>query len=149
MKKPLLAVLFLLTASLYACRPHGKRITITDQLEVYIKGEATEEEGRLLGEYIATLDSSNKNEKSIQLTKDSSLYTVRMVVPQENLADKELQPAFEALFFLVKENVFPGEKVRMILTDEEFKDKREVAEMADLPLQDDSLSPAPGSTGGE
>lgn len=134
MKKLVLSAMVVMCGLLlFSCQPYGKKVKINDHLEVYVKGEATEEEGKKLGNYLATLDSSNTNQKSIQLTKEKDNYTVRLVIPEEHLNNKELEGSFQALQYLVKENVFPGKNVKLVLTDNEFNDKKQVQELTDIP----------------
>ncbi|WP_207492167.1 hypothetical protein [Aridibaculum aurantiacum] len=133
MRKIVVAALALLVSvTIISCQQYGKKVKINEHLEVYVKNQATEEEGKKLGEYIATLDSSNTNQKSVQLSKDSSIYTVRLVIPEEHLKNNELDESFQALQYLIRENVFPGQTVRLVLTDDKFNDKRTVEELQDF-----------------
>jgi hypothetical protein len=146
MQKILLVVVVVATCLLFSCKPYGKKVEITDNLEVYVKGEATEDDGRKLGEYIATLDSTNSNQKSLQLTKQGEAYTVRLVIPEEHINDATLNDSFEALQYVIKENVFPGKEVTLILTDDQFNDKKTVAKVTDEPLDDALEETAPTDT---
>ena len=123
------ALIVLIGLTLFSCNPHGKSVRINDHLEVFIKNDASEEEGKKLGDYIAALDSTNKNDKSVQLTKDAEVYTVRVVVPDVAVNDAELMPSFQALQYLIKENVFPGKTVKLVLSNDDFKDKKTVTEL--------------------
>ncbi len=128
MKKWILPAFTLMAVALFGCNGYGKKVTINDHLEIYVKNDATEKEGRTLGEYIATLDSSNANQKSIQLSKESDVYTIRLVIPEEHVNNAGLEPSFQAVRDLVRQNVFPGKNVILILTDYKFNDKKTVAE---------------------
>lgn len=147
MRRIVLACLVLLTSfSFYSCQPYGKKVQVNDHLEVYIKKDATEEEAKKLGSYIASLDSSNTNEKSVQLSKENNVYTVRLVIPEESLKDKTLEDSFSALQYLIKENVFPNQTVKLILADDEFKDKRAVQEMAASPEEESAAEALPADS---
>ncbi|MDB5192694.1 MAG: hypothetical protein JWQ96_2257 [Segetibacter sp.] len=145
MRKTILAALIITATTLFAsCTNYGKKVKINDHLEVYIKKDATEEEGKKLGEYLQSLDTENKNQKSIQLQKENDLFTVRLVVPDDALKNTELESSFQALQMLIKENVFPGKTVRLILSDDKFSDKRTVKELDPGPSTNDPAINAPG-----
>jgi hypothetical protein len=146
MKKLFLPVL--LAFSLFTfigCQSYGKRVKINEHLEVFAKKEATEEEAKKLGEYLQTLNTENKEQKSIQLEKEKETYSVRMVVGEDALKDKQLEASFSALQYLIKENVFPGKTVKLILTDDSFNDKKTVPEMSTVP-SDESTPASTDST---
>jgi len=137
MRKVLLcAMVVVSTLAFTSCNSYGKKVKINDQLEVYAKKDATEAEAKKLGDYLSTLDNQNKNEKSFQLEKEKDAYTVRMVVPEEVVNQKEMESSFQALQYLIKENVFPGKTVKLILTDNTFNDKKTIAEMAMPPAEE-------------
>ena len=122
MKK--LIILLVLSSSFFlvSCNDYGKKVKISDKTEIYIKKDATEDEAKKLGAYIESL-SKDDNEKSFQLSKESGDYTVRMVINQEEVKkDPSLAQSFMALRFLFNDKVFTGSKVKMILTDDHFKD---------------------------
>jgi hypothetical protein len=117
----LLSAVMLLAAS--SCTsPYGKRVKINDSMEIYMKGDnVTEDEAKKLGNYLADLWKDASNEKSLQLSKDNDIYTVKMVVNQEKLkADPSLEEAFVAVQTLLEQQVFTGQKVAFIITDDHF-----------------------------
>ncbi len=121
------SIIFLLFISVYlvSCGGgYGKRIKINDNTEVYIKGDGvTDADGKKFGEYFVNKFKDLKQEKSFQLSKDSSGYVVRMIVDPEKLKnDKTLDVSFMAIQMLFELEAFPGSKVKLILTDNEFKD---------------------------
>lgn len=146
MQRLVLAVMVVASCLLFSCQPYGKKVEITDNLEVYVKGDATKEEGKKLGEYIATLDSTNTNQKSLQLTKQGEAYTVRLVIPEEHINDASLNESFQALQYVIKENVFPGKNVSLILTDDQFNDKKTVEEVTEEPLEETTEETQPADS---
>jgi hypothetical protein len=127
------------------CEPYGKKVKINEQLEVYAKRDATEAEAKKLGDYLQSLDTENKNQKSFQLEKDKDVYTIRMVIPEEALKNNELDESFQALQLLIKENVFPGKSVKLILADDQFKNRKAIPEMTSLPTEADAAGEAAGT----
>jgi len=119
---------FLLIAStafiLVSCNNFGKRVKIDDTMEVYLKGDSvTESQAKKLGGYLTNLWKESKNEKSLQLSKDSGMYVVRMVVDEGRLKkDSTADLGFQALKFLLESQVFENKPVKFILTDNTFKD---------------------------
>lgn len=115
------AVLFV-ACSIFS--PYGKKVTINDSLEIYIKGDSTTEtDARKLGDYLAKTWKDITNKKSFQLIKEKGAYTVKMVVDTEKLkADSTLDVSFMALRMLIADEVFKGSKVKLVLTDNKFKD---------------------------
>ena len=142
MRKLVLAGLIVATIVFAGCQPYGKKVKINENMEVYVKGEATEEEAKKLGDYIASFDPSGTNHKSIQLSKDSGIYTVRFVVAENDATDMSMDDSFRAVRELIKENILPGQQVRMILTDDKFNDKRIVEEgPSDSGMPPDTTTP--------
>ena len=123
MKKIILPLLLSLVA-FASCNTYGKKVKISDHLEVYLKGDnVTEAEAKKLGTYIDTLWKDAKNDKSFQLSKDSGQYVVRMVVDEKKYKeDPSLSASFTALQILFETQVFTGSKVKLILTDNTFND---------------------------
>lgn len=123
MKKIILPLLLLMII-IGSCSTYGKKVKISDRVEVYMKGDGvTEAEAKKLGTYIDTLWKEQTNMKSFQLSKDSGQYVVRMVVDEEKLkADTSLNVSFMAIQILFETQVFPGDKVKLVLTDNAFKD---------------------------
>lgn len=103
---------------------YGKKVTINDNLEVFMKGDnVTEDDAKKLGNYFAETWKENKNDKSFQLSKDASGYVVKMVVDEEKLkADSSLNVSFMAIQILLEAEVFKGSKVKLVLTNNKFKD---------------------------
>ena len=121
-----LCSLFLISSLLFICcntSPYGKKITVNNHIEVYIKSGATEAEAKNLGNYIDSTWKTSGNKKSFQLSKDSGQYIIRMVVDENKIKkDSSLDVSFMAIQFLIEEQVFNGSKVKLILTDNSFKD---------------------------
>ena len=120
-------LVLLFASSLAACSllaPYGKKVTINKSLEIYIKGDSTTEtDARKLGDYLAKTWKDITNKKSFQLIKEKGAYTVKMVVDTEKLkADSTLDVSFMALRMLIADEVFKGSKVKLVLTDNKFKD---------------------------
>lgn len=106
---------------------YGKKIKINDHTEIFIKNDATEEDAKKLGNYIDSTWKEQKNSKSFQLSKDSGNYTLRMVVDEEKVKnDSTLDVSFQAIQFLIEDQVFKGNKVTLILTDNKFNDIKTV-----------------------
>jgi uncharacterized protein YxeA len=123
MKKIILPLLLLMIL-IGSCSTYGKKVKISDRVEVYMKGDSvTEAEAKKLGTYIDTLWKDQTNMKSFQLSKDSGQYVIRMVVDEKKLKqDSSLNVSFMALQILFQSQVFPGNKVKLTLTDNTFKD---------------------------
>src|SRR5688572_7155959 len=122
--------LFLFVAILFASCDiggHGKKIKISDHTEIFIKHDATEAEAKKLGNFIDSTWKEQTNDKSFQLSKDSGKYTVRMVVDENKVKnDTTLDISFQAIQFLIEDQVFKGSKVTLILTDNKFNDIKTV-----------------------
>ena len=114
--------IFFTSCSIFS--PYGKKVTINDKLEIYIKGDSTTEaDAKKLGTYLAETWKETTNQKSFQLKKESNDYQVRMVVDEEKIkTDSTLDVSFMALRMLIEEQVFKGSKVKLILTNNKFKD---------------------------
>jgi len=124
MKANITIVLLFFTILLASCNEYGEKIEINDTMEVYIKGDSvTEADARKFGNYLDTTYKDAKNKKSFQITKDSGQYVIRMVVDEEKIkTDSSLDVSFMALQFLFESQVFTGNRVKLILTDNRFKD---------------------------
>ena len=106
---------------------YGKKVKISDHTEVFIKNDATEAEAKKLGIYIDSTWKEQTNDKSFQLSKDSGNYIVRMVVDENKVKnDTTLDVSFQAIQFLIEDQVFKGSKVTLILTDNKFNDIKTV-----------------------
>ena len=100
----------------------GKKITVSDRTEVFIMEDATEAEAKKMGNYFDSTWKEQTQKKSFQLAKDSGNYTVRMVVDTEKVKDSTLDESFQAVQFLLADQVFKGSDVKLILTNDKFKD---------------------------
>lgn len=100
----------------------GKKIRVSDRTEVFIIKDATEAEAKKMGNYFDSTWKEQTQKKSFQLAKDSGNYTVRMVVDTEKVKDSSLDESFQAVQFLLADQVFKGSNVKLILTDDKFKD---------------------------
>ena len=125
-----LTILLVFSAVLFASCDidgYGKKVKISDHTEVFIKNDATEEDAKKLGKYIDSSWKEQTNAKSFQLSKDSGNYTVRMVVDEDKVKnDTTLDVSFQAIQFLIEDQVFKGSKVTLILTDNKFNDIKTV-----------------------
>lgn len=125
---------------------YGKKIKINEHTEIFIKNDATEEDAKKLGNYIDSTWKEQKNSKSFQLSKDSGNYTLKMVVDEEKVKnDSSLDVSFQAIQFLIEDQVFKGSKVTLILTDNKFNDIKTVKSnsslfKSDQPAADDSTT---------
>ena len=126
MKKILPALLIGMIGLFVACNPYGKKITINDNTEVFLKGDsATENDARKLGNFVVSTWKESTNKKSFQLSKEKNIYIVKMVVNEEKLKTTPgIELSFMALRMLIEENVFKGSQVKFVLTDNTFKDIR-------------------------
>lgn len=124
MKATITILLLAISILFAACNDYGKKIKINDNMEVYIKGDGvTEADANKFGKYLDTTYKESNNKKSFQITKDSGQYVIRMVVDEEKVKkDSSLDVSFMALQFLFESQVFTGNKVKLVLTDDHFKD---------------------------
>lgn len=93
-------------------------------MEVYLKGDSvTESQAKKLGSYLTNLWKESKNEKSLQLSKDSGMYVVKMVVDEDKFKkDTTADVGFIALKMLLEAAVFDNKPVKFVLTDNTFND---------------------------
>ena len=145
MRKILLPLL-LLTIAIAACSPYGKKVKISDRTEVFLKGDnVTEAEARKLGNYVDSTWKNASNEKSFQLSKDKDEYIVKMVVDDKKVAaDSSLNEAFVAMQFLLEEEVFKGSKMKLVITDNTFKDLKAFPSNRSTASASDSSNKASG-----
>ena len=123
MKPKIIMLLLAVTVLLAACSEYGKKVEVSANTEVYIKGEGVSEaDAQKLGHYIDTTYKEMTNKKSFQITKDSGQYVIRMVVDEEKVKGSALDISFMALQFLLESQVFTGNKVKLVLTTDRFKD---------------------------
>jgi hypothetical protein len=124
--KPTTTILLLVIAIVFAScnNEYGQKIKTSDHTEVYIKGDSvTEADAKKFGTFLDTTYKDSKNKRSFQITKDSGQYVIRMVVDEEKVKkDSSLDVSFMALQILFETQVFTGNKVKLILTDNQFKD---------------------------
>jgi hypothetical protein len=141
-----LAMMVVLFAACSIFSPYGKKVTINNSLEIYIKGDSTTEtDARKLGDYLTKTWKDITNKKSFQLIKENGGYTVKMVVDTEKLkADSTLDISFMALRMLIADEVFKGSKVKLVLTDNKFKD---VKTFDDTPAAETPTTAAGDSSG--
>ncbi|MCU7552416.1 hypothetical protein OCK74_25075 [Chitinophagaceae bacterium LB-8] len=126
--------LLLITASLLlaSCDRYGKKVEINNNSEVFYKDEATESEAKRLGNFL--LDRNffdSQNEKSVQLSKDSGIYTVRFVVDKASYeTDKEnTLLGFRVWQMWISEDVFNMAKTKVVLVDDQFNDLADAGEL--------------------
>ena len=139
-----LFALALCAVVLHSCgSDYGKKVQINEHLEVYYKGNnVTEADAKKLGTYLADTWKEATNDKSLQLTKDSTVWVVRMVVDEEKVkADSTIDISFMAVQYLLQSQVFNNEPVRFILCDGHFKDIKTFKETAT------AQNPVPETTG--
>jgi len=127
MNKLFFCLLTAMLVAISACNmfsSYGKRIRINDSIEVYLKGDSiTQEEGKKLGNYLAELWKENTNRKSMQLSKEKGIYVVKMVVNEQKYKeDPSMENVFMALHILLEQQVFKNQRVKLVLTDDSFKD---------------------------
>lgn len=122
-----ITLVFVVASILLACNflsPYGKKVTINNTLEIYIKGDSTTEaDAKKMGNYLAETWKDLDNKKSFQLIKENGTYIVKMVVDEEKVkSDSTLDVSFMALRMLIAEEVFKGSVVKLVLTNNKFKD---------------------------
>lgn len=123
--RKLFATLAVLVAFVFiSCNNYGKKVKIDNTMEVYIKGDdVSESQAKKFGNYLANLWKESKNEKSLQLLKDSGVYVVKMVVDEDNLKqDSTANVGFMTLKTMIEAAVFDNKPVKFVLTDNTFKD---------------------------
>jgi hypothetical protein len=109
---------------LVSCNNYGKKVKIDDTMEVYLKGDSVNEnQAKQMGNYLVKLWSDSKQQKSLQLSKDSGLYIVKMVVDEDKFKkDTTVDVAFIALKTLLETEVFNNQQIKFVLTDNTFND---------------------------
>lgn len=125
----LLIAVSLLFAS---CDRFGKKVEINSQSEVFYKDDATEAEAKKLGDFLLKRNFfDNKNERSVQLSKDSGIYTVRFVVDRVSFEkDKEnTLLGFRVWQMWISEDVFSNAKTKVVLVDDQFNDLEDAGEL--------------------
>lgn len=126
--------LLVITASLLlaSCDRYGEKVEINNKSEVFFKDEATEAEAKKLGNFLLKMNFfDNRNEKSVQLSKDSGVYVVRFVVDRASYeVDKEnTLLGFRVWQMWISEDVFNNAKTRVVLVDDQFNDLQDAGEL--------------------
>lgn len=126
MRKLSIILSSLFALMLLSCNDYGKKVKIDDTMEVYMKGDSVNEnQAKKIGNYLVKLWSDSKQKKSLQLTKDSGMYVVKMVVDEARLKqDSTIDMSFMALKTLLETEVFDNQQIKFVLTDNTFKDIR-------------------------
>ncbi len=123
MNAKIIIILVAISVLFAGCSDYGKCVKVNSHIEVYLKGNGvTEEDAKKFGNYLDTTYKDSKNQMSFQMAKDSGQYVIRMVVDKDKVKDNALDVSFMALQFLFESQVFPGNKVKLIITDDHFKD---------------------------
>lgn len=120
-----MALIMLILVFVSSCGgEYGKKVKINDTIDVYLKDDnVTEADAKKLGNFFAETWKDQKNHKSFQLSKENGQYIVRFSVDVEKVKnDKLIDVSFMAIQFLIESQAFPGSKVKLILTDDHFKD---------------------------
>lgn len=139
-------IIIIFTVFITACNffgsDYGKRIEISDKVEVFIKGDSTtEQDAKKLGTYLDTTWKDITHKRSFQLIKEKGEYNIGMVVDEALLKkDTTLEVSFKALRLLIAMSVFPDNKVNLILTNDSFKPYKTYKEEAedtetDMPIK--------------
>jgi hypothetical protein len=118
--------------SLASCDSYGKKVEINSKSEVFYKDDATEAEARKLGDFLLKRNFfDNRNEKSVQLSKDSGVYVVRFVVDKAGYeGDKEnTLLGFRVWQMWISEDVFNNARTRVVLVDDQFNDLEDAGEL--------------------
>ena len=127
MKKIFLLSLLSGTLFFISCNDYGKKVKISDTTEVYIKDKATEDDAKHLGNFLDSLSGDAKNQKSFQLSKDDNGYTLKMVIDEDKMKqDPSLDQSFMIIRYMIATEVFPNNPVKMVLTDNTFKEIKTV-----------------------
>lgn len=131
MKK--ICLLFFAAAILLAsCNSYGDKVKINDKSEVYYRGDGvTEADAKKLGDFLLKQGLfDDKNERSVQLSKDSGAYVVRFVFDKATFEkDKETTLlGFQVWQMWISENVFNSAKTKVVLADNKFKDFQQIPE---------------------
>jgi P pilus assembly chaperone PapD len=124
MRKLFSILAVLIAFVLVSCNNYGKKVKIDDTMEVYLKGDSVNEnQAKKMGNYLVKLWSDSKQQKSLQLSKDSGLYIVKMVVDEDKFKkDTTVDVAFIALKTLLETEVFNNQQIKFVLTDNTFND---------------------------
>lgn len=124
MRKLSIILASLVVFALSSCTDYGKKVVIDDSMEVYLKGDSVNEnQAKKMGNYLVKLSGDSKQKKSLQLSKDSGKFVVKMVVDENKLKqDTTLDAGFTALKTMLQTDVFDNQPIKFVLTDNTFKD---------------------------
>jgi len=132
MKKGIL-LFMVATLLLTACNNYGKKAQINSKSEVYYKGDGvTEADAKKLGAFLVQNGFfNNTDERSVQLSKDSGAYVIRLVVDTDkvNKNKEEILSSFKAWQYIIAQNVFPDAETKLVLTNDHFEDFLPVGEL--------------------
>jgi hypothetical protein len=124
---PMKFIFFLLLpiSILMSCgNEYGNKVTINSKSDVFYKGEGvTEADAKRLGDMLLKegyFDTTSS--KSVQLTKDSSTWVVRLVVDREKFAkaDGTIAMSMKIMEMVISEQVFNKENTRLELVDDKM-----------------------------
>lgn len=126
--------LLVITACLLltSCDRYGKKVDINNKSEVFYKDDATEVEAKKLGNFLLKKNFfDNRSDKSVQLIKDSGIYTVRFVVDKASYeVDKEnTLLGFRVWQMWIAEDVFNNAKTKVVLVDDQFNEIADAGEL--------------------
>ncbi len=126
---------------------YGKKVKINDKSYVLIKNDATEDEAQKLGSFlIANKFFNAQTEKSVQLQRENDLYTVRFAVKEDEIkANPNGEENFQYMQMQLRDSVFGGRSVRVILADYNFKDFKTLSEL-NPPNPENGLPATPAGT---
>lgn len=136
--KKILALLLPVTVLLTSCdlfNNYGKKVEVGKN-EVYYKGDGvTETDAKNLGDYLKKEEYfTDTSANSVQLTKDSNGYLVRLVVNKEKLDENRssLSNVYWLMQALISDNVFNGAKTKIVLADTKMQDIEPVQKMTKI-----------------
>ncbi len=126
---------------------YGKKVRINDKSYVFIKNDATEDEALRLGGFLVGNKYFNdETEKAIQLQRENDLFTVRFPVDEDEFkANPNGEENFQYIQMQLRDSVFGGRSVRVILVDENFKDFKTITEL-NPPNPQNSIPAPPAGT---
>lgn len=126
---------------------YGKKVRINDKSYVFIKNDATEDEAQKLGGFlIANKFFNDQTEKSVQLQRENDLYTLRFPVDEDEIkANPRGEDTFQYMQMRLRDSVFGGRSVRVILADHNFKDIKTISEL-NPPNPENGIPATPAGT---
>lgn len=121
-----LLFLLLSLALLSSCgSDFGKKVSINNNSDVFYKGNGvTGDDAQRLGDFLLRegyFDTTTN--KTVQLTKDTAAWVVRLVVDREKYAEADLTLSSSMRIFemVMSEQVFDRQRTRLELVDDEMK----------------------------